>query len=239
MDLRASWEEQAFQWIKWARKPGFDSYWRFHRDQFLDLLPPPKSRTLEIGCGEGRLTRDLKERGHNIIGIDSSPTLVAAAREMDATTDVRVAGAIAIPLDSASVDLVVAFMSLHDMDAMPSVLQEVARVLEPGGKLCLAIVHPINSAGRFEGGAADARFVIAGNYLREFHYEDTVEQEGLTMTFRSMHRPIESYFSALEKAGFLVESLREPAMPEHAAASDAQRRWQRLPLFLHLRARRS
>jgi hypothetical protein len=46
---------------------------------------------------------------------------------------------------------------------------------------------------------------------------------------------------ALEESDFLVEALREPAVPEHAidaAGSGAGRRWQRLPLFLHLRARR-
>jgi 2-polyprenyl-3-methyl-5-hydroxy-6-metoxy-1,4-benzoquinol methylase len=72
-DLSVSWEAEARQWIQWARTPGHDSYWRFHRDQFLRLLPPPGRQTLDIGCGEGRLARDLKELGHRVVGIDSSP----------------------------------------------------------------------------------------------------------------------------------------------------------------------
>jgi 2-polyprenyl-3-methyl-5-hydroxy-6-metoxy-1,4-benzoquinol methylase len=80
MHLRDSWEAQASQWLQWARAPGHDSYWRFHRDQFLHLLPPPGRRTVDIGCGEGRLTRDLKELGHDVIAIDSSPrSLLLAA----------------------------------------------------------------------------------------------------------------------------------------------------------------
>ena len=238
MDLRERWEAEAGQWIAWARKPGHDSYWRFHRAQFLQLLPPPGRRTLDIGCGEGRLTRDLKALGHDIVGIDTSPSLVAAARKLEPWMDIRLADATALPFENASVDLAVAFMSLHDIDEMSAAVREVARVLESGGRFCLAIVHPINSAGRFETSAADASFVIKGDYLATFATSDAVERDGLSMTFHSEHRPIETYFRALEEAGLVVEALREPKVPDDAVVSESGRRWQRVPLFLHLRARR-
>jgi SAM-dependent methyltransferase len=238
VQLSEVWEAEADRWIRWARTPGHDSYWRFHREQFLRLLPPPGGQTVDIGCGEGRLARDLKALGHRIVAIDSSPSLVTAARELDPSMDVRLAYAAALPLEDASADLAVAFMSLQDIDEMPNAIGEVARVLEPGGRLCLAIVHPLNSAGRFEQSASDAPFVIKGDYLGAFHYADTVERDGLTMAFHSRHRPVEAYFMALEKAGLLVEALREPSLPQHALVSEADRRWQRLPLFLHLRALR-
>jgi SAM-dependent methyltransferase len=237
-DLSESWEAQAQPWIRWARKAGHDSYWRYHRDQFLGLLPAPGNRTVDVGCGEGRLTRHLKELGHAVIGVDASPSLVAAARQADPSMDILLADASAIPLRDKCADLATAFMSLHDIDAMPTTVKEIFRILVPGGRLCLAIVHPINSSGRFEASAADARFVIAGDYLRPFRYSDVVERDGLSMTFHSQHRPLEAYFSALEEAGFLVEALREPGVPDEAVSSPATRRWQRLPLFLHLRARR-
>jgi len=238
VNLADSWEAQSEHWIRWARLPGFDSYWRYHRDQFLELLPPPNRRTVDVGCGEGRLTRHLKELGHQIVGVDASPSLVAAARELDPSMDIRLADAAALPLDDATADLAVAFMSLHDIDAMPLAVREIARILEPGGRLCFAIVHPINSAGHFERRDAHSPFAIEGDYLRPFRYSDTVERDGLIMTFHSQHRPVAAYFLALEEAGFLIEALREPGVPEHAIDSEASRRWQRLPLFLHVRARR-
>jgi SAM-dependent methyltransferase len=238
MNLADGWEAQSQQWIRWSRRPGHDSYWRYHRDQFLELLPPPGRRTVDIGCGEGRLTRHLKELGHRIIGVDASPAMVAAACEFDPSMEIRLADAAALPLDDASADLVVAFMSLHDIDEMGLAVREIARILEPGGKLCFAIVHPINSAGHFERESADAPFVIEGDYLRPFRYSETVERDDLTMTFHSQHRPFHAYFSALEEAGFLVEALRETGIPEPAIVSEESRRWQRLPLFLHVRARR-
>jgi SAM-dependent methyltransferase len=236
--LSAGWEAEARRWIQWARAPGHDSYWRFHRDQFLPLLPAPGRLTLDIGCGEGRLARDLKQLGHRVIAIDRSPSLVAAARGSDTAMDVRLADATALPLDDGCADLAVAFMSLQDIDDMPAAIREAARVLQPGGRLCLAIVHPINSAGSFEQAAADAPFVIKGDYLHAFHYADTVERDGMTMTFNSRHCPLEAYFRALEQAGLLVEALREPPLPDHAISIGSGRRWQRIPFFLHLRALR-
>ena len=135
-NLSADWEAEAQQWIQWARAPGHDSYWRFHRDQFLRLLPAPGRQTLDIGCGEGRLARDLKALGHRIVGIDSSPSLVAAAREFDPSMDLRLADAAALPLDDGCADLAVAFMSLQDIDEMPAAIKEAARVLQPGGRFC-------------------------------------------------------------------------------------------------------
>jgi SAM-dependent methyltransferase len=237
--LSAAWEAGAGQWIEWARAPGHDSYWRFHRDQFLDLLPPPGRQTLDIGCGEGRLARDLKKLGHRLVAIDRSPSLVAAARQSDSSMDVRLADATALPLENGCADLAIAFMSLQDIDDMPAAVREAARVLQPGGRLCLAIVHPITSAGTFEQATADAPFVIKGDYLQPFDYADRIEREGLSMTFNSRHHPLEAYFKALEQAGLLVQALREPSLPDHAIVSGPGRRWQRIPYFLHLRAVRA
>ena len=236
MTLRNAWEAQANNWIAWARKPGHDSYWSFHRDQFLQLLPSAGQKTADIGCGEGRLTRHLKSLGHNVIGIEGSPTLAAAASEMDPSMDIRLADAAALPLKDSCIDLAIAFMSLQDVDAMPQAIAEISRVLMPLGKLCFAIVHPINSAGRFSERTPEAPFVVQGSYLQPSRYADEVERDGLAMTFHSEHRPLESYVRALEDAGLLIESLREPSYPEAAVVAESSRRWQRLPLFLHIRA---
>jgi hypothetical protein len=59
----------------------------------------------------------------------------------------------------------------------------------------------------------------------------------LRLTFHSEHRPLEAYGRALEAAGLLIEAIREPRAPDSFVAGDsAQRRWQRIPLFLHIRA---
>ncbi len=222
------WERSADDWGRWARKSGHDSYWRFHGDAFFALLPAPAGLTLEIGSGEGRVARDLAAIGHRVVGVDRSPTLVRLAAAA-ATPRLVLADAARLPLGAASVGLVVAFMSLQDMDDMRSAVVEVGRVLAPGGRLCLAVVHPINAAGQFASMEDGAPFVIEGNYFERRRYTDSVERDGLSMTFHQRHWTLADYFSALEAAELLTEAVREPV-------PGTGRRWDRIPLFLHIRA---
>ena len=235
-ELSRAWEENAAAWIAWAREPGHDSYWRFHRDLFLEIVPPPSGRTLDVGCGEGRLARDLTVLGHDVVGVDVSPTLLAAARAAAPAMELHLADAADLPFPDEAFGLVVAFMSLQDVDDLGKAVREVTRVLAPGGRVCLAIVHPLNSAGTFASRTADSRFVIEGSYLDESVTDETFERDGLSMRFVSRHRPLQTYTEALAANGLLVERLREPALPESGFGGEHSPRWRRLPLFLHLRA---
>jgi SAM-dependent methyltransferase len=234
MALSDFWEGQAERWMRWAREPGHDSYWRFHRDRFLELVPPPGRLTVDVGCGEGRLARDLKALGHNVVGIDRSPAMVGYARDADAELDVREADAAALPLEDGAADLVVSFMSLMNTDDLDGAVREAARVLGPDGVYCIAITHPLNTAGAFTSREPDASFLVEGSYFERAEKEVPVERDGLEMTFLDAHRPLEDYSRALESAGLLVQRLREVA-----DTTDPESRWRRIPLFLHLAARRS
>jgi SAM-dependent methyltransferase len=236
--LQAAWERNAADWIRWARDPAeLDGHYvRYHRDLFLQLLPLPPARTLDLGCGEGRLARDLAERGYAVVGVDVSPSMVAAAREAAPELEIHLADAAALPLDDASFDLVVAFMSLQDADDLTGAVHEAGRVLAPGGRLCLAIVHPVNSAGEFRSREPDAPFVVHGSYLDESYYVDEIERDDARLLLESVHRPIQAYADALAGASFLIERFREVGLPEHGDTKPSSPRWRRIPLFLHIRA---
>lgn len=224
-----AWERRAAEWTGWARTPGHDVYFtRLNWPAFERLLPAPGRLTLDLGCGEGRVGRLLQPAGHRVVGLDSAPTLAALARDVGGYERVLDADAVAIPLDDGAVDQVVAFMSLHDMDDPARAIAESARVLEPGGHLSAAIVHPLNRSGD---GLAE--------YFEHRRVADQVACDGLTMTFEAVDRPLDYYTRALEQAGFVIEALREPrpdaatVEAEPALAPAAHR-----PFFLHLRCRR-
>ena len=89
--------------------------------------------------------------------------------------------------------------------------------------------------GRADGAAAP--FVIDGSYLDQAPADWVADRDGLRLTFHSEHRPIEAYSRALEAAGLLIEAIREVRAPDELVAAEPdQRRWQRIPIFLHMRA---
>lgn len=148
--------------MRWAREPGHDACW-YHRDAFLDgVVPAPRSRALDMGCGEGRVSRDLRARGRDVIGVDSSAPLVRHAAAADPAGAYLVADAAALPFPDASFDLVVAYNSLMDVDDLDASVAEAARVLATDGRLCVRVTHPINDCGRFAGPEPGDPFVIAG-----------------------------------------------------------------------------
>jgi SAM-dependent methyltransferase len=235
--MRDAWDRQGPLWTTWARTPGHDSFAQFHGARFFELLPPPGRLTIDLGAGEGRVARALRPRGYDVVEVEGSTFMARANAEL---TKGRVINAdiAKLPLRTGVADLAIAFMSLQDVDDMRGAVAEAARLLEPGGHLVMAIVHPINSAGAFEPAKQgeierDRRFVVDGSYFTERRYADDIERNGLSMRFESAHRPIESYTRALEDAGFAIEALREVGEP------DPGDKWYRMPLFLDLRAVRS
>ncbi|MDQ3870433.1 MAG: methyltransferase domain-containing protein [Chloroflexota bacterium] len=224
--LSNAWERHAAQWSRWAGVPGHDVYHeRLNWPAFRSLVPSPGRRTLDVGCGEGRVGRLLSAEGHRMAGIDSSQTLVSLAREAGGYDQLLCGDAASLPWDADTFDLALAYMSLHDMEDLAGAVGEMARVLKPGGRLCVAIVHPLNRPPE----ALD-------EYFTERRFADEVELDGLRMTFESIDRPLEAYPRALAAEGFVIEELREPRPTAAALASAPQlAKAAKRPYFLHMR----
>ena len=93
------------------------------------LLDTPQ-RILEIGCGQGRLCKALQEAGHEIVGIDAAQAALDACPE---GIDVRLAEGSVLPFEDNSFDLVLSFDVIEHIPDTDRHLEEVKRVLRPGG----------------------------------------------------------------------------------------------------------
>lgn len=227
-DVSAAWERNSEQWLAWARTPGHDVYHgRLNLPAFAELVPEAGVRTLDVGCGEGRIGRWLAERGHRVAGIDSSPTLARQAEEAGGYEEVVCRDARTLPWADDMFDLAVAYMSLHDMPDPAAVVAEIARVLQPGSVLCIAIVHPLNRPAEHLDG-----------YFGEHRFSELITADGLSMAFEGVDRPLEAYTEALTSSGFVIERLREPhPTSETVELAPRLARAASRPYFLQLKCR--
>lgn len=234
LDDEAHWTRVAEQWIAWARKPGHDAFWDY-REALVRLIGPGSGKALEIGCGEGRVSRELRRLGYHVTASDVAAPMVEAARQANSADDYAVAPAASQPFDDASFDLVVAYNVLMDVEDVPAAVAEARRVLKPGGTLFISLVHPFRDRGRFAGPEVDAPFVLEGSYYGRERFEGEEEHDGLRMHFAGWSQPLEDYMAALERAGLAITALREPVPDRSGNARLGQ--WARVPLFLWLKAR--
>jgi SAM-dependent methyltransferase len=109
-------------------------------DEVLDTLPT--GAAMDAACGTGRLAARLRDRGHQVIGVDASPAMLEQARRRLPGLDLRIGDLRQLPVVDGSVDLVVAGLALTHVRALDPVFAEFARVLRPGGHLVVSEVHP-------------------------------------------------------------------------------------------------
>lgn len=118
----------------------------------LERLPLDGARAIDIGCGEGWLTHLVAPKSVATVGIDPSAIALERARAANGASNGTFIQASAddLPLDPASADVAIYYNSLHHVpDAIrDKALAETARVLAPGGLLC--IVEPEASGSCYE-----------------------------------------------------------------------------------------
>ena len=238
--LTDAWAEQASAWARWARTPGHDHYYELYNEPaFLDFVPAAVGLTLDVGCGEGRLARALRSRGHRVVGLDAAEVLAGLAYDADRATPVARADAAAVPIRDGVAGLVVCFMVLQDVDDLDGAARELARVVARDGVICIAIVHPIVSSGFFAPDDPNQTFFM-GRYASVIRHAIPVERNGVPFTFHSAHRPIEQYSEVFEAAGLVIEAIREPTVSAAAAEATPEMEVNRfVPNFLYFRLRRA
>lgn len=110
-------------------------------DELLDL---DGKDILELGCGNGQITRDIASAGSHrrVLALEVDEVQHALNLTADKPDNVRFDLGVAedIPVDDGSQDVVFLFKSLHHVptESMDRALSEVARVLRPGGFACIS-----------------------------------------------------------------------------------------------------
>ncbi len=125
--------------------PHYDRRWSFYvretlRETLGRLAIEPGERLLDVGCGTGALLQalSLSASGAKLSGVDASPAMLAVARRrVSAAVLLAQSPAERLPFGDAGFDVVVTTNAFHYFRRPLGALEEMARVLRPGGRLVL------------------------------------------------------------------------------------------------------
>lgn len=219
------YDETALRWVR--TEPSSLSDFTA-RPVVLDMCEPiAGSQILDLGCGEGYCSRQLKQRGAKTVhGIDLSEKMIAAAQaqEKKESLDISYEANCATNLNQladSEFDLVVAVFLFNylTVDQTQQCMTEVFRVLRPGGRFVFSVPHPSLPYMR-EKNPPFYFQVEQNNYFsgRNQLFPGRIwKRDGSWLDVQLVHKTFQDYFETLQAAGFktlpVIKELH--VLPEH------------------------
>src|SRR3989338_284787 len=219
------------------------------------LLSIKKGETiLDLACGPGFFAREFFKQGARVIGGDVSGQLIKLAmKNSKKNINFQVAPADNMPfLKNKSVDKIVIIHAIQNIHNVSGVFKECARVLKINGRMLIVMNHPAFRIPRASGWDWDPSTTLRTSekgvmyrridrYLSESKVKIQMRPGDKPNEYTlSFHRPLQFYFKALNKNGFLISRLeewishRKSEPGPRAIAEDRARK--EIPLFLFIEA---
>ncbi len=173
-------------------------------------------RVLDLGCGEGQIARlACDKRAELVVGIDGSAAQIEEAVRRAGGPLYLLGRAERLPFPASAFDAVITCLVLEHLADLDAALDEVARVLAPGGRFLLFTNHPLfqtPGSGWIDDRVVDPpeQYWRVGPYLPE---SVTVEEVDAGVKLPFFHRPLSRYVNGLAARGLVLAHMDEPAPP--------------------------
>lgn len=144
--MSPAFNDQAATYDQWYASPLGRLVDTVEKQAIFDLTPEVQGRrVLEVGCGTGNISLALAHRGAWVVGLDASGPMLARAQDKARWQGLPITWvrglASLLPFTDESFDGVLCILALDFMTDRETVLQEMVRVLRPGGFLSIAMLN--------------------------------------------------------------------------------------------------
>jgi 2-polyprenyl-3-methyl-5-hydroxy-6-metoxy-1,4-benzoquinol methylase len=203
--LRRSWVANASSWSDAVRQKKIASR-RIATDAAIinAVLSLAPRRVIDLGCGEGWLTRELHSRGIDVIGVDASAPLIEAANQLGGPAFRTLSYDELGQHDfGAAFDAAVANFSILD-EEVETLLSAAERIVKPDGALVIQTIHSAFASGDepyADGWRTETFAAIEGEWPAPMPWY-----------FRTLDR----WSADLRRGGFFISEIREPRGEENA-----------------------
>lgn len=245
-----SWERQAGWYDNLIGATGDDFYRELVLPAALRQLAARRSdRVLDVCCGQGVLGRVLAEKGIASVGVDASPTLIKAAQSRAKPEERYVLGDardLEKVLPGERFDHAALIMAIQDVDPLQPVLNGVAALVKPGGRVVVVMTHPCFRIPKRATWGFDEETGVQFRRLEAYlsplklpikTHPGIPADTGSTTTF---HRPLSAILNAFGAAGLAVTACEELCSnrrgTEGPRSSAEDRAAKEFPVFLALTA---
>lgn len=139
-----SWEKSADWYDRVIGAQGSELYQEVVIPRALELLGPAQNeKILDVGCGQGVLTRALAAQGCQVTGVDAAPSLIKRAKTYPSRAPIRYQVRDAADLHGLGpFDAACSILALQNMEHLPEVCRSTARELREGGRMLWVLNHP-------------------------------------------------------------------------------------------------
>lgn len=209
------WETHATWWQDGFSEGADPEYVEQILPLAADLLAG-RRRVLDVGTGEGQVARLVADGGADfVVGVDPTVAQVREAARRGGGPSYLRSGAASLPFADGAFDAVVACLVFEHIEAVDAAIDEVARVLGPGGRFAFFLNHPLlqtPGSGWIDDQVLDPpeQYWRIGPYLDEDHSIEEVEKD---VFIPFIHRPLSRYVNALVDAGLVLRHMLEPPPP--------------------------
>lgn len=231
----SAYEERDFLENFLKRRSRIDSPNNAMEGPAIDLLlaPVEGADILDLGCGDGTYGSELLARGAgSYTGVEGAAAMVElAASRLDRPKGAVIHSSLEnFEYPANGYDVVLSRMVLHYIEDIEKLFASISQTMRKDGKFVFSVQHPLTTSSFASKIVGDRR----GAWLVDDYFKQGERQEPwIGKTIVKYHRSIESYFSALISAGFLVEALQEgePKLENFADSREFARRT-RIPVVL-------